>query len=431
MLTRRQFLHGIGAGIGAAGLSGLEPFVATAGAVALPPPELSGIDHIILVMMENRSFDHFLGWMRGADGRQAGLTFFDRANLPHATHVLAPDFQGCGFSDPDHSYDGGRVEFNNGACDGWLRAGANDEFSIGYYRRQDLSFFGQAAPDWTICDQYFSSILAETFSNRIYQHAAQTDRLDNTFEFSMLPTIWDRLAARGIEGRYYFSDVPALALWGAKYISIARPLISFLIDCWLGTLPPVSFVDPAFLGAEQGTSGDDHPYADIRNGQAFMNLIYTFVTTGPKWRRTVLVFNYDEWGGFFDHVPPPTAPIPDADRAAGNEDGRLGFRVPCMIVSPFARRVVSNTVFDHTSVLKMIEWRFGLEPLTVRDQSANNLAEALDFRRNRVPLLYPVPFGPFGGACPSATAPPAATAAGGTNEWSIVRDMARGVGWPI
>ena len=188
MLTRRQFLHGVGAGVGAAGLSGLDPFVATAGAAALPPPELSGIDHIILVMMENRSFDHFLGWLPGADGRQAGLTFFDRANLPHATHVLAPDFQGCGQSDPDHSYTGGRAEFNNGACDGWLRAGANDEFSIGYYRRRDLSFFGQAAPDWTICDRYFAGILAETFPNRIYQHAAQTDRIENTFSMVTLPT---------------------------------------------------------------------------------------------------------------------------------------------------------------------------------------------------------------------------------------------------
>src|SRR5262249_55248258 len=138
-----------------------------------------------------------------------------------------------------------------------------------------------------------------------------------------------------------------------------------------------------------------------------------------KWRRTVLVFNFDEWGGFFDHVPPPTAPIPDADRAAGNEDGRLGFRVPCMVVSPFARREGSNTVFDHTSVLKMIEWRFGLEPLTVRDATANNLAEVLDFTHNHVPLLYPVPFGPFGGVCPDF----AATTSGAVNEWSILRDM--------
>ena len=143
----------------------------------------------------------------------------------------------------------------------------------------------------------------------------------------------------------------------------------------------MSFVEPRFLGAELGLSADDHPYADIRNGQAFLNRVYHAVTTSPAWSRTLLVFNYDEWGGFFDHVPPPTAPIPPADALAGNEDGLLGFRVPCMVVSPFARREhVSSLVLDHTSILRMIEWRWGLEPLTVRDATANNLADVLDFR---------------------------------------------------
>src|ERR1700754_4960880 len=91
----------------------------------LPPPERSGIDHIVLVMMENRSFDHFLGWLPGANGRQAGLTYYDKSGLAHQTYPLAPDYQGCGHPDPDHSHPGGLVEFNNGACDGWLRAGSN------------------------------------------------------------------------------------------------------------------------------------------------------------------------------------------------------------------------------------------------------------------------------------------------------------------
>ena len=97
------------------------------------------------------------------------------------------------------------------------------------------------------------------------------------------------------------------------------------------------------------------------------------MTTGPAWSRTVLVINYDEWGGFFDHVPPPTAPVPAADEAirAGTEDGLLGFRTPCFLISPYAQRAsVSHVVFDHTSILKMIEWRWGLQPLTVRDAAA-------------------------------------------------------------
>src|SRR5215510_4683654 len=218
MLTRRQFLHGFAASMGAAGLSGFEPFVPTASAAWLPPPQLSGIDHIILVMMENRSFDHFLGWLPGADGRQAGLTYPDRAGAPQSTYRLGPaDYQGCGHPDPDHSYEGGRIEYNGGACDGWLRAGDNDQFAIGFYVKHDLPFFAGAATQWTACDRYFSAKMAGTFANRVYQHAAQTDRLENTFELSALPTIWDRIAAAGLDGRYYFSDIPFLALWGGKY----------------------------------------------------------------------------------------------------------------------------------------------------------------------------------------------------------------------
>jgi phospholipase C len=167
--------------------------------------------------------------------------------------------------------------------------------------------------------------MAETFPNRVYQHAAQTDRLTNTTDLSVLPTIWDQLAGAGLDGRYYFSDVPVLALWGPKYVSIGRPIGDFFIDAGAGTLPNVAFVDPSFIGEDVGTSNDDHPHADIRNGETFLNAIYRAVTLSPAWSRTVLVFNFDEWGGFFEHVSPPTAPIPPADQAAGNTDGLLGF----------------------------------------------------------------------------------------------------------
>src|SRR5689334_8212160 len=272
--TRRQFLYSSAAALGSLATGRSLSWADPKGKTGLPKPDKSGIEHIVLAMMENRSFDHFLGWLPGADGRQAGLSYTDTSGMVYATHPLAPDYQGCGYSDPDHSYAGGRVEYNGGACDGWLRAGSNDVYSIGYYTQSDLAFLGAAAPTWTACDRYFAAIMAETFPNRIYQHAAQTDRLDNTFAISRLPTIWDRLAARGVEGRYYYSDVPLLALWGAKYYSIARPFGDFLSDCAAGTLPPVSYVDPRFLGEGSGTSGDDHPHADIRDGEAFLNQVY-------------------------------------------------------------------------------------------------------------------------------------------------------------
>ena len=106
------------------------------------------IRHVVVLMMENRSFDHFLGWLPGADGQQAGLAYLDPAGANHSTHALAPDFQGCGFSDPDHSYQGGREEVDGGRMDGWLRAGQNDLYAIGYYVENDLAFWGQATKSW-------------------------------------------------------------------------------------------------------------------------------------------------------------------------------------------------------------------------------------------------------------------------------------------
>ena len=411
----------------------------------LPSGDRSGIEHIVLVMMENRSFDHFLGWLPHANGRQAGLRFADSAGVLHPTHALAPDFQGCGFADPDHSYQGGRVEYDDGKCDGWLLAGDNDIYSIGYYERRDLPFLGRAAVDYTACDRYFCGILGPTFPNRFYQHAAQTDRLSNTLALATMPTIWDRLAARGVSAKYYFSDLPFLALWGPKYTSITRPVAEFFAAAQSGTLPAVSFIDPVFGGEDEGTSSDDHPHGDIRVGESFLNNIYRALSQGPAWDRTVLVINFDEWGGFFDHVAPPLAPIPDADRAVGS-DGRIGFRTPAVVVSPFSRRGhVSHHQFDHTSVLRMIEWRWELDPLTVRDQTANNLALALDLKHpDRHAPQYLVPT-VIAAACPAQTTPLAAadrvpldgsSAAVAVRQtqrapWSALRTLARGNGFHL
>jgi phospholipase C len=427
--SRRQFLEQAALASGALAIGGRAAFAAKP---LLPNPHNSGIEHIVVMMMENRSFDHLLGWLPGADGQQAGLSYLDSAGVAHATYPLAPDYQGCGHPDPDHSYSGARVEYDGGACDGWLRAGSNDEYAIGYYTQSDVAFLAEAAPGWTACDRYFAAILGPTFPNRFYMHAAQTDRLSNTFQLSTLPTIWDRLAAAGLNGRYYFSDAPFLGLWGPKYISISRTFDHFLEDCAAGTLPQVSYVDPLFIDEETGTSNDDHPHSDIRNGEVFMNTVYSAVTSSPNWKQTVLVITFDEWGGFFEHVPPPAAPIPAASAAAGDADGLLGFRVPCVVISPYApRRIVSHTPFDHTSILNLIEWRWDLEPLTVRDATANNLALALNFGKpDRSAPVYAIDPGPYGAACPSVPSP-AALPLGETNEWATVRAVAQSYGWKL
>jgi len=162
-----------------------------------------------------------------------------------------------------------------------------------------------------------------------------------------------------------------------------------------------------------------------------MNTVYSAVASSPDWKHTVLVFTYDEWGGFFEHVPPPAAPIPPASAAAGDLDGLLGFRVPCVVVSPYAERgAVSNLTVDHTSILRMIEWRWNLQPLTVRDATANNLALALDFGKpNRSEPLYPIAPGPYGAACPAEPSPSSFVVS--ENEWITVRALAQSYGWNI
>ena len=423
-VSRRHFLTSLAVAGSLGALSGRPTLAQQPSPTSLPTPEYSGIDHVVLVMMENRSFDHFLGWLPGANGWQAGLRYPNFTGQLQPTHHLT-DFQGCGFQDPDHSYEGGRIEYDGGKCDGWLRV--NDVYSIGYYEQSDLAFLGAAAPGWTVCDNYFAAIMAETYPNRLYQHAAQTDRLHNSTTTSVLPTIWDKLQSVGLAGKYYFSDVPFTALWGAKYLGISRPFAEFLADCATGNLPQVSFIDPRFEDETSGTSDDDHPHADIRNGETFLNEVYGAVTGGPSWQHTLLIINFDEWGGFFDHVAPPTAPIPLADQLAGNQDGRLGFRTPALVIAPWSRRgYVSHMQFDHTSVLKLIEWRWGLAPLTVRDAAANNLAYALDFENpNYFAPIYAVPGGPFAGVCPQAVTTDE------ESEWAALQSIAGSLGFPL
>lgn len=403
--TRRRLLGGIAGGLAAGSVLALtgcnDAGVSLLGGTttgpqnlaSLPAPEESGIDHIVVLMMENRSFDHFMGWVPGADGIQDGLSFPDKNGQQIPTFPLAGTpgygYQSCDKEDPDHSYDGGHTQYNNGAANGFLQTvtDANDHYPIGYYSGDDLPFFKGVADNYTICDQYFCGILSSTFPNRVYMHAGQTDRLKNNFPIlqqapSTLPTIWDLMAAAGKSATYYFQDLPFTGLWGAKHLNISRPYAEFLVDAETGILPSLSYVDPFFglaLGEEDGISRDDHPHADIRDGQAFLNEVYDTLRASPNWERTLLIVNYDEWGGFYDHVAPPKGPISKAEAALGS-DGRLGFRVPCAIIGPRAKRQhVSHLPLDTNSILNFIRWRFRLGPLSARDDSSLNLAHALDF----------------------------------------------------
>jgi hypothetical protein len=234
MLSRRRFLQiaAASSGLAVTGADLLSQAVANASPAILPNGS-RGIRHVVILMMENRSFDHFLGWLPGADGRH-DLTFVSAVDgNTYPNYPLAPDFQGCGYSDPDHSWEGWLVQHNHGRLDGFLqrpttpannpgvKLAAANTFPIGYYTNvrpngirkavPDLPVIGALAEHYTTLDRYFCAFAGETFPNRFYQHAAQTDRDHNSEVASALPTIWDQLSpipnSHGIPtGGYYYRD---------------------------------------------------------------------------------------------------------------------------------------------------------------------------------------------------------------------------------
>jgi phospholipase C len=396
-LRRREFLQrtAVGAGLAAGLGTVLSPDTLIAEAARkqrrqpLPKPRNIPIDTFVVLMMENRSFDHYLGWLPGADGRQAGLTFADRSGTAHDTARLAPDFQGCAHPDPDHSWEGGREQVNGGRMDGFLRSGSNDEFSIGYYAEEDLPFIGHAAKAFTTYDRFFCSLLASTFPNREYMHAAQSyGMVDNSipeagFQDQGFPdtTIFAALKARGVDSRYFFNDLPVSALWGQDGLARSGRVEEYYTRAAAGTLPALSFVDPSFVNEGGGTSGDEHPHGDIRAGQAFMSDVVHAFMESPQWKRGCLFIVYDEWGGFFDHVRPPRVPDDRNDRDPNKDFGIMGLRIPAVAVSPYARRGhVSHSIFGFESILKFIEYRFGLDPLVKRDAYAQNIGKSFDWQ---------------------------------------------------
>jgi phospholipase C len=397
-MRRREFLARTASLAGAAGLATVLPADALVAEAArrqvgasLPSPRNLPIDTFVVLMMENRSFDHYFGWHPEADGRYQGLTYVDGEGNTVKTHRLPPDFQGCGHPDPDHSWDGGRFQYNGGRMDGFAKGSADgtgsDEFAVGYYLKRDLGFIPHAAGAYTLYDRYFHSLMASTYPNRHYQLGAQSGgQKGNDIPVGTLGNQWetilDRAKERGLSIGYYVSDLPFPALYGTRGLTWVRPVAQFYADARLGTLPNVCFVDPPFRdgGGGDGTSADEHPHGDIRLGQAFMSDIAHSFIESPQYRRGALFINYDEWGGFFEHVRPRR--VPD-DRASGdiNEDfGLTGFRSPTVAISPFARGGrVNHAVLTHESILKLISYRFGLGHLNKRHRYASNIGRTLNF----------------------------------------------------
>lgn len=377
-VKRRDVLKGMGAA-GVVGCSGLDPSGPSGADLS------SRFDTIVLCMMENRSFDHVFGSLSLLEGRddveglRADMTNPDLAGVEHP---ITPSPWPCVDPDPPHGWGTSRVQMDGGSNLGFVRAyqqsygeKAPPENVMGYLSRAQQPISYAVADRFAICNRWFSSVLSSTWPNRLYFHSATSVGIPN----NSLPsggaysqrTLWDQLTDAGIDWGYYFTDLPTLALFG-RYGERANFIEQFYADAAAGQLPRVCAVD---AGAGYN---DDHPPHHPLLGQVFLGSIIEALQRSPHWERCLFIVAYDEAGGFFDHVPPPT--MPD-DHAAEGFD-QLGFRVPAFAVGPYVREGFASDVhFDHTSALRTVQEIYGLGQLTARDAATNPLWDLIDFDR--------------------------------------------------
>jgi phospholipase C len=399
-LSRRDFLERTAYAAGLAGAVSLpastllsEAAAAAARRSALPRPRNLEIDHFVVLMMENRSFDHYFGWLSGAADAVQEQTYTDPSGRQVSTRHFSTlgsggmEYKGCGHPDPGHGWDSGRAQLQGG----FLAEGSgNDEFALTYFDRGDLGFIHAAARHYTLYDRFFCSLLASTWPNRYYKWSATSGgRKDNSPPVDTLgnqwETIFDRAIGHGLSARYYNSDLPFSAVWGARGATWTNPISRYYADCAAGTLPNIAFVDPPFRdgGGGDGLSADEHPLGDVRLGQAFMADVVNAFVRSPAYRRGALFIVYDEWGGFFDHVRPPRVPDDRASADLYEDFGQMGFRIPAVAVSPYARGRrgfrVDHGTYGFESILSLIAYRFVLGSLTTRMSRARNIGLSFDW----------------------------------------------------
>jgi phospholipase C len=358
---------------------------------------LPKIEHIIVVMMENHSFDGRFGMLGRGDGFKLDANGKPLDANPMADGRLVRAFHmpsTCQLDRvPRQDWVSSHTAFDNGRNDGFVKA--SGPVAMGYWDDTDIPFYYGLAREFPLCDRFFCSTLAQTYPNRRFLIAGtasgvvstSTSNLDKFFPAN--GTILDRLHAHGISWRNYWTDLPAVDVIlknASTYAKNASPIDQFYKDAASGSLPAVSFVDPRFGGDATHPGESEENNDDISYGENFVAKAVNAVFHSPNWKNTVLVYTYDEHGGYYDHVPPPPAVKPDnippgadvKETITGAYD-RYGFRVPTVIVSPFAKRnYVSHQVHDTTSILKLIETKWNLGALTYRDANASNLLDSLD-----------------------------------------------------
>jgi phospholipase C len=368
---------------------------------------LPEIDHIVVLMMENHSYDNYLGMLSRGDGFTLGAD-----GLPTNWNPTPDGRRQLAFPMPSDCQQNGHPSQEWVACHQQYDGGSNMGFvtsasgpvAMGYWDGSSIPFYYSLASTFPLADRWFCSLLGQTFPNRRYLTAATSAGMVDdevgqvTSDAAPNGTIFDRLDAHGISWRNYFhlGSLPTADVWyrdHAAHSGNVVPIDQFFSAASSGTLPGFCIVDPDF------STGSEEDPQNISVGQSFAFQVITAVMQGPSWSKTLLIWTYDEHGGYFDHVPPPPALAPDSIAplspvGPGGEktyDGfrRYGFRVPAVVVSPYARRnFVTHTVHDHTSILAMVERKWNLPALTFRDANA---ADLMDFLELSIPAFLEPP----------------------------------------
>jgi phospholipase C len=389
-LGRRRFLQAAAA----LAASGIAPELAAAAGGA--PAKLSDIDHIIILMKENRSFDHYFGSLRGVRGfddpsaEKSGGSVFRQSDtsspagfvLPFRLDTLRTNAQRL--HDLNHDWGPQHAAWNGGAMNNWIAAhraadGLNGPLTMGYLTREDLPFYYALADAFTICDGYHCSIFGPTHPNRYYLMSATVDpdgrygspAITNGGRAYRWETYPERLERAGVSWRIYhdvddyncnvcryFIQYQNLPPSSPLYDNAMHPrqFSELLRDLQTGNIPQVSWIVPPSTVTE-------HPDYLPAAGEDHTSRVLQALWSNPSlWEKTALILNYDENDGQFDHVVPPTPEAGTPGEFIAGQPVGLGFRVPCIVISPFSRGgYVCSRVFDHTSTLRLIEARFGVE----------------------------------------------------------------------
>jgi phospholipase C len=381
-LTRRKALQLLGASAAVAHC-GPTDFGETADAITKGDKDvLDAIHHFVIVMMENRSFDHYLGALQrdkdyakrdvieGTAGNEWNPGPNGRVHVHHAKSYT--------LDSPPHGWGSCHRQWDHGNNDGFVTEDEgnnpnNPGLVMSCYERSDIPFYYFLADHFTVCDHWHASVMGPTTPNRLYLNCGTSSgsKVDGPVPSPEPRTIWEELAAHGISAKSYIAGKSGIMMHAlpkkSKTIPYA-PYDDFVTACKSGTLPSVSYIEPHYH------KNSDHPNDDIRLGQTFVTGIYNQLRQSPQWDQSLLVVLYDEHGGFYDHVAPPTAEDEDSDFQ------RYGFRVPAFIAGPFVRKGhVASHVYDHTSILATLKARYpSIGDLSKRSKNARTIVAALD-----------------------------------------------------